>query len=82
MKPDITTVAIIAITTRIAASSPSATISPSAMRTPRTATPQRSSVFTQNVMPGWNAAFAATRLSATPISSASTIAGIGTDFGM
>jgi hypothetical protein len=66
-----------AATTSSAVPSPSAMISPSAIRRPSRATAQRSSVFTQNVMPGANTGRRATTLSAIPIASAITIAGIG-----
>ena len=56
---------------------PSATMSPSAIRSPRSPTAQRKMVFTQNTMPGWNAGRVATELSAMPMNSAMTIAGIG-----
>jgi hypothetical protein len=70
-------VSAIETTTSAAVASPSAAISPSAIRKPSSATAQRSSTFMQNVMPWWNKGCRASGLSAIPITSASTMAGMG-----
>jgi hypothetical protein len=70
-------VTAIAATTSAAVVQPSAAISPSATRRPRSATAQRRIVFKQNTMPGWNQGRRASGLSTMPIRSAITIAGIG-----
>ena len=72
------TVAAIATTTSVAVCAPSAAISASPTRRPSNATAQRSTVRTQNAMPGCIAGRAATGLSAMPTTSAITMSGIGT----
>ena len=68
---------IIATTISRPVARPSAAISDSATRKPNSATAQRSTVRTQNAMPGRIAGRLAIGLSAMPITSASTMAGIG-----
>lgn len=56
---------------------PSSMMSPSAIRTPRSAIAMRRSFFTHQVRPGSNTFCTATPFSATPMSNAITIAGTG-----
>ena len=74
--PD-SSVTIIETTISTPVARPSAAISDSATRRPSSATAQRSTVRTQNAMPGRTAGRLAIGLSAMPITSASTMAGIG-----
>ena len=76
MNPE-TSVANIETTIKTAVSRPSAAISASPTRRPKSATAQRSAVRTQNAMPGCIADRAASGLSAMPTTSAITMFGIG-----
>ena len=70
-------VAAMAITTSTAVERPSAAISPTATRSPKSATAQRSTLRTQKAMPGCTDGRTAIGLSAMPMTSAMTMLGIG-----